>query len=844
MPYYRLKDFIRAIRKCKTAADERTVIQKESAALRTSFKEETTDSRYNNVAKLLYIHMLGYPAHWGQIECLKLVASSRFADKRLGYLGMMLLLDENQELLTLVTNSLKNDLNHSNMYIVGLALCTLGNIASNEMAQDLIDEVEKLMKSSNTYMKKKAALCAIRLVRKAPDLYENLLEPANLLITDKSHSVMLTGVTLIIELCQQNPENVPVFIRSIPILVKRLKALSAGGFSPDHDVAGITDPFLQVKIIRLLRFLGEENDDASEAMNDILAQVATNTDSAKNVGNSVLYETVTTIMGTESDQGLRVLAINILGRFLSNRDNNLRYVALDTLNKTVAIDINAVQRHRSTVVECLKDPDISIRRRALELSFTLINESNVRVMTRELLTFLEIADSEFKAGMTTKICAAADRYAPNKRWHIDTVLRVLKLAGNYCREETLSNFIRIVSNATELQTYTAQKLYASLKKDISKEALVLVGIWIIGEFGDLLVQGGNFEEEELVREVKESDVVTLMETILNSPYANQVIREYLMTALIKLTDRFKEREVQERIKNIIVTFSNSTETEVQQRANEYKNLYGYGEIRSAVLERMPAPEPKPNLHSPVLEKSKPKSSKKTARKQENSLLDLLGDESSTTTSQAPESDKTVDLLADIFGSSNLTSPQRTSPTGSNSLNSTSNNSTKSTYGNAGLLDLLGDISSPPVSSPASSMPFGNTSPTEHKPPVSTNTSQSSGKYLAYDKDGFKIIMIPNQDSQNPNVINIRIRFHNEAVGSNIENLAFQIAVPKSQRLQMQSISSTQVPINESATQLIRIANPQKTPIRLRLKISYTTSNGRNVEEISEFNGFPASLFNN
>lgn len=175
-----------------------------------------------------------------------------------------------------------SDLNHSNQYIVGLALCTLGNIASVEMARDLFPEVETIIASSNPYIRRKAALCAMRICRKVPDLQEHFLEKAKLLLQDRNHGVLLCGITLVANLCEadeaEDDENGvrELFKPVVPSLVKILKGLSSSGYAPEHDVTGITDPFLQCKILQLLRVLARGDASVSEQINDILAQVCVN----------------------------------------------------------------------------------------------------------------------------------------------------------------------------------------------------------------------------------------------------------------------------------------------------------------------------------------------------------------------------------------------------------------------------------------------------------------------------------------------------------------------------------------------------------------------------------------
>lgn len=76
------------------------------------------------------------------------------------------------------------------------------------------------------------------------------------------------------------------------------------------------------------------------------------------------------------------------------------------------------------------------------------------------------------------------------------LMRFFLQAGNYVREEILSAFIRLVSHTPELQAYTASRLYSALRVDLSQESLTLAAVWIIGEFGETLLQTGLVEEEE------------------------------------------------------------------------------------------------------------------------------------------------------------------------------------------------------------------------------------------------------------------------------------------------------------------------------------------------------------
>lgn len=131
---------------------------------------------------------------------------------------------------------------------------------------------------------------------------------------------------------------------------------------------------------------------------------------------------------------------------------------------------------------------------------------------------------------------------------------------------------------------------------MSQESLTLAAVWIIGEFADVLLQGGTFDDGEEVTQITDSNIVDLLEMVLNSPYANTLVRQFVLTAVSKLSARLSEQsmpgvgEQQDRIAVILAGFSSNLELEIQQRSVEFGSLFTKDEIKAGVLERMPPPE--------------------------------------------------------------------------------------------------------------------------------------------------------------------------------------------------------------------------------------------------------------
>ncbi|XP_026946096.1 AP-2 complex subunit alpha-2 isoform X3 [Sagmatias obliquidens] len=570
--------FISDIRNCKSKEAEIKRINKELANIRSKFKGDKALDGYSKkkyVCKLLFIFLLGHDIDFGHMEAVNLLSSNRYTEKQIGYLFISVLVNSNSELIRLVNNAVKNDLGSRNPTFTGLALHCIANVGSREMAEAFAGEIPKILVAGDTMdsVKQSAALCLLRLYRTSPDLVP-----------------MGDWTSRVVHLLND----------------QHLIVTSASTDLQDYTYYFVPAPWLSVKLLRLLQCYPPPEDPAvrgrlTECLETILNKAQEPPKSKKvqhsNAKNAVLFEAISLIIHHDSEPNLLVRACNQLGQFLQHRETNLRYLALESMCTLASSEFSheAVKTHIETVINALKtERDVSVRQRAVDLLYAMCDRSNAQQIVAEMLSYLETADYSIREEIVLKVAILAEKYAVDYTWYVDTILNLIRIAGDYVSEEVWYRVIQIVVNRDDVQGYAAKTVFEALQAPACHENLVKVGGYILGEFGNLIA--GDPRSSPLTQF-----------HLLHSKFhlCSVPTRALLLSTYIKFVNLFPE--VKGTIQDVLRSDSQlkNADVELQQRAVEYLRLSTVAstDILATVLEEMP---PFPERESSILAKLKKK----------------------------------------------------------------------------------------------------------------------------------------------------------------------------------------------------------------------------------------------
>ncbi|EHB05668.1 AP-2 complex subunit alpha-1 [Heterocephalus glaber] len=604
--------FISDIRNCKSKEAEIKRINKELANIRSKFKGDKALDGYSKkkyVCKLLFIFLLGHDIDFGHMEAVNLLSSNKYTEKQIGYLFISVLVNSNSELIRLINNAIKNDLASRNPTFMCLALHCIANVGSREMGEAFAADIPRILVAGDSMdsVKQSAALCLLRLYKASPDLVPMGEWTARVvhLLNDQHMGVVTAAVSLITCLCKKNPDD---FKTCISLAVSRLSRIvsSASTDLQDYTYYFVPAPWLSVKLLRLLQCYPPPEDAAVkgrlvESLETVLNKAQEPPKSKKvqhsNAKNAILFETISLIIHYDSEPNLLVRACNQLGQFLQHRETNLRYLALESMCTLASSEFSheAVKTHIDTVINALKtERDVSVRQRAADLLYAMCDRSNAKQIVSEMLRYLETADYAIREEIVLKVAILAEKYAVDYSWYVDTILNLIRIAGDYVSEEVWYRVLQIVTNRDDVQGYAAKTVFEALQAPACHENMVKVGGYILGEFGNLIAG-----------DPRSSPPVQF--SLLHSKFhlCSVATRALLLSTYIKFINLFPETKA--TIQGVLRAGSQlrNADVELQQRAVEYLTLSSVAstDVLATVLEEMP---PFPERESSILAKLKRK----------------------------------------------------------------------------------------------------------------------------------------------------------------------------------------------------------------------------------------------
>jgi len=280
-----------------------------------------------------------------------------------------------------------------------------------------------------------------------------------------------------------------------------------------------------------------------------------------NAQNAVLFEAINLVIHLDTEHNLMVQISSRLGKFIQSRETNVRYLGLDAMTHFAARaeTLDPIKKHQNIIIGSLRDRDISVRRKGLDLLYSMCDPSNSQPIVNELLKYLQSADFAIREEMVLKIAILTEKYATDIQWYVDISLRLIAMAGDHVSDEVWQRVIQIVTNNEELQVYAAQNILDYVKAEQCHETLIKIGGYLLGEFGHLIAdtKGCSPIEQFLALQTKMQG-------------CSSATRAILLSSFVKFVNLFPE--IKPQLLVVFRAYSRTLDSELQQRACEYLTL--------------------------------------------------------------------------------------------------------------------------------------------------------------------------------------------------------------------------------------------------------------------------------
>ena len=369
------------------------------------------------------------------------------------------------------------------------------------------------------------------------------------------------------ELARSNPAP---YRNLVHYFINILKQAAAGKLGRGWDYHRAPAPFVQIELLRLLALLGADDPESSSNMHAVVVEVWRRADAlASTVGNAIMYECVRTATAIHSSDALLSMALQTAQRFLHSKENNIRYSGIDILSRLVGGDPGRVEQHQLAIVDCLRSPDVTLKRKTLELLFKMAGPGNVEVIADEVLAYLKEGgdDDGPRKLAAAQLVTVAEKFAPSDVWFVELLMSLLEESSSVAPDTAADALLRVISEGgsssssedfnveqNDVAKQAAKNFLGLLEKPKLPAVLLRVACWVLGEFG--LQSGQPFE-------VVVDKLVVVMET--------QAVDEHVQAAVVMALGKLSvsaQRQLPSDAAAVLESCSRSESLEVQQGAAE------------------------------------------------------------------------------------------------------------------------------------------------------------------------------------------------------------------------------------------------------------------------------------